>query len=278
MTAIEGYDDIHDNVRFWINRLTRGVAASAQHTAPTGATRAVVLFDIGANDGEVTLPILRETSDDRLGAVQIVAFEPIPEARARLINRVVTMGFTVALWGRADVTVIPLALGDADRMMSIDVYDDDTFSSLFSRSREELERYHLTATEQVEVRMRPLDDLIRSGTVAPPDVVKMDIEGAELAVLHGGAETFTNRHPPLLMEYSCVNTANAGYDRYRLIETLASFGYTSIFGLYRNEDRRLYGPDSLKDCRIWNIIALHERSGLPADVCGNYLGDWTLPA
>ncbi len=270
VNTIDGYSDIHDNVRFWMQRLTEWVVSEGTTSATVDTDRRCFLFDIGSNDGEVTLPVVM----DRRDTVSVVAFEPLPEARARLITRAGDSGLSVALWERADVSIIPLALGDVDRMIEIDVYDDDTFSSLYERSREELHRYHLSAIQQVQVRMRPLDDLVAAGVVPMPDVLKIDVEGAELVVLRGAVTTLRTGKPPILMEYSCINAGNAGYDRRALIDELESLGYTRFLGLYRNEDHRLYGMEALEDCRIWNIIALHEDCSFTESVTGELQGNW----
>jgi hypothetical protein len=39
----------------------------------------------------------------------------------------------------------------------------------------------------VPIRVETLDDLIARGVIAPPDFIKLDIQGAELAALDGGA-------------------------------------------------------------------------------------------
>ncbi|MFP4153023.1 MAG: FkbM family methyltransferase [Alkalispirochaeta sp.] len=248
MNEIDGYDDIHDNVRYWVERLV------VQATPTDGA---IVLYDIGANDGEVTIPAVLSlrAGTNRGNPVRIVAFEPLPAARARLITRARECGLSFAMWGEADITIVPLALGNEDRMIELTVYSDDTFSSLYERPDEEMERYHLEAAEVVTARMRPLDDLVRGGTVPPPDVVKIDVEGAERGVLTGAVETLTRYTPMVVMEFSCINTANAGYDRRELVELLRTYGYDRFYGLYRNTDRTLRGEDSFDDCRIWNIIA-----------------------
>jgi len=245
---IDGYDDIHDNLRYWVERL-------GALTTPAGDD--VIVYDIGANDGEVTIPALLSlrARDDRGIPIRIVAFEPLPAARARLISRATEGRLSYAMWGEADITIVPLALGDEDRMIDLVVYSDDTFSSLYERSVEEMERYKLEAVETVTVRMRPLDDLVRGGTVPPPDLVKIDVEGAERGVLTGAVETVTRYTPLIVMEFSCINTANAGYDRRELVELLRSCGYDRFYGLYRNTDRTLRGEESFGDCRIWNIIA-----------------------
>ena len=247
---IAGYADIHDNVRYWLARLTADVAAS------TSGERPIVVYDIGSNDGELSIPVALDAAGRNGRALQVVACEPLPAARARLINRATENGLSVAMWGAADVTVVPLAIGDRDEMIELAVYSDDTFSSWYERSADEQERYSLEVTGTVSVRMRPLDDLVAGETIPPPDIIKIDVEGAEQAVLAGAAQVLTTYRPPVVMEYSCVNTANAGYDRQVLFQQLQAAGYDRIYGLYRNTDRTLYGAAAFDDCRIWNVIAL----------------------
>ncbi|MDA3950470.1 MAG: FkbM family methyltransferase [Spirochaeta sp.] len=250
MNDIGGYTDIHDNLRYWLARLTAEVSAS------TAGERPIVFLDVGSNDGELSIPVARDVAGRNGRPLQVVACEPLPSARARLIERASESGLSVAMWGVADVTVVPLALGDRDEMIELAVYSDDTFSSLYERSPDEQERYSLEVTGTVSVRMRPLADLVAAGTVPPPDIVKIDVEGAERAVLAGAARVLAEYRPPVVMEFSCINTANAGYDRQVLIRQLREMGYDRIYGLYRNTDRTLYGPPTFDDCRIWNVIAV----------------------
>jgi FkbM family methyltransferase len=254
---IDGYADIHHNMRFWMSTLVatlddartadgrRGGDTNGRFPSP------IVIYDIGANDGELTLPIAR----DREG-VRIVAFEPQPGVRARLMAKAADAGLSVALWGEARVTVVPLALGDGDEMIELEVYSDDTFSSRYARPAEELARYELEMVEAVTVRMRPLDDLVAADLFPPPDIIKIDVEGAERSVLAGARSLLAAHNPPVLVEFSCPNTTNAGYDRREILTELRAAGYDRISGLFRNEDHSLYGEESFADCRIWNLLAL----------------------
>jgi hypothetical protein len=109
--------------------------------------------------------------------------------------------------------------------------------------------------ETVSARMRPLDDLVAGGVVPPPHLVKIDVEGAERAVLSGATDTLSRYRPPVVVEFSCPNCANAGYDRREIVELLRAAGYDRIGGLFRNEDHALYDSDAFGDCRIWNLVA-----------------------
>ena len=243
--TIDGYDDIHHNLRFWIRALLDQIE-------PKVPDMPRIVYDIGANDGELTLPLAGD-------GTRVIAFEPQPAARSRLMSRAAQAGLEIALWGVADLTVVPLALGDRDTMIPFQVYSDDTFSSQYARPAEEQERYQLQAVHELEVRMRPLDDLVTGGVVPPPDLVKIDVEGAERAVLTGAMDTLTRHHPPVIAEFSCPNTANAGYPRREIVDLLTRAGYLFIGGLFRHRDTVLYGPESFDDCRIWNVVAVADR-------------------
>lgn len=233
--SVGGYGDIHDNLRYWIGRLVEEI--STEGALP-------VIYDVGANDGELTLPWAAR-------GVPVVAFEPGSAARARLRER------AQGTPGAADnLVIIPVALGRRREEAVLTIYNDDTFSSLYSRPREEQERYGLTAASRETIEIAPLDELRVQQNLPAPGIIKIDVEGAEREVLLGAEETLRSSMPALIVEYSCPNCTNAGYDRREIREILESYGYRRVFGLYRNEDRRLHDGPILEDCRIWNLLVL----------------------
>jgi Uma2 family endonuclease len=50
------------------------------------------------------------------------------------------------------------------------------------------------------VRTSTIDDFIRLRRSRPPDIVKIDVEGAELDVLHGMVNTLKGTSPKLIIE------------------------------------------------------------------------------
>jgi FkbM family methyltransferase len=75
-------------------------------------------------------------------------------------------------------------------------------------------------TGDLEVQTSSLDDLLQTGRIAAPDVVKIDVEGSEARVLEGGAQTFQHHRPEIFL-------ATHGYEVHqRCLSLLTSLGYS----------------------------------------------------
>jgi FkbM family methyltransferase len=59
---------------------------------------------------------------------------------------------------------------------------------------------HLGADGQVTVRTVCMDDLVRSCEVPPPQLIKIDVEGAEMLVLEGAREVLRDWRPVIILE------------------------------------------------------------------------------
>jgi hypothetical protein len=58
----------------------------------------------------------------------------------------------------------------------------------------------LPSTSRVRVSVRSVDSMVGSGEIPPPGLMKIDVEGAELMVLQGAAETLRRHHPRIFAE------------------------------------------------------------------------------
>jgi hypothetical protein len=90
-----------------------------------------------------------------------------------------------------------------------------------------------------------LDDLGR--TLSAPDVLKIDVEGAEIEVLVGGAELLRNSRPSIVCEISADNSSEA-------TSLLRKAGYL----LY--DASKPFNAAARIDLATWNTIALPEEN------------------
>lgn len=169
------------------------IAAMLEKVSPDGT-----VVDVGANVGLVTIPLA-------LAAARVIAVEPLPQNIERLRDNVRRNALT-------NVVVIEAAAGAADGSAVLHSAADPAFGSLH-----EVVKYR--ASGDVEVRLRSLDSLWRELKQPAVELVKIDVEGAELAVLEGGRELLETCGPVLLVE------ADRGAAVDAVHELLAALGY-----------------------------------------------------
>lgn len=149
------------------NRTEREQIAAAEALAPRGG----LCFDVGANVGLYTLLLARH-------AAQVVAFEPAPRNLRHLWAHVQRNGLD-------NVQVIPAAASDSQSMTGFETGRDPG-------------RGHLSDSAGQIVTTVRLDDVAaRLGRM--PDLIKIDVEGAEAAVLRGAIDILRHRRPTLLL-------------------------------------------------------------------------------
>jgi FkbM family methyltransferase len=154
-----------------------------------------VCWDIGAHIGYHSLAFA-----SLVGAGgQVVAFEPNPFNLSRM-DMHLTRNPTLA----SRISVKTIALSDSSGVAEFR-FSDDVESSISSGG-------HLTSAlapcdpwvyesfGRTQVKTATIDELVGSGEIAAPDVMKIDVEGAEAAVIRGGKEVIRLRRPILLVE------------------------------------------------------------------------------
>lgn len=145
--------------------------------------RRPLIVDGGANKGRTVDKFLRLRPEAR-----ILAYEPIPELAAKLVKRFAD---------RPGVRVRQAALGQAPDTLVLNVLASRTCSSLLDPSgiREKHAGKPLDVVRRIPAPVVRLDrDMDR-----PPQAVKLDLQGYELAALRG-AEAFLHAVDVLLVE------------------------------------------------------------------------------
>lgn len=153
------------------------VQEALRRSLPAGG----VMYDVGANVGFATLLAAGMVGPQGV----VVAFEPQAEsAEAVRVN--------ARLNGLGQVRVIEAAVGARSGRAELLVVADGLWTRLAAVGEHEFER------ERRTVELVALDDLVAAGRIPPPDVVKIDVEGAELEVIEG-METILRVHRPVVI-------------------------------------------------------------------------------
>lgn len=134
-----------------------------------------VVYDVGAHVGFYTLLFSELVGP----AGQVVAFEPNPRNVAYLKKHLEINGITNA-------RVVEAAASDFTGMAAF--ADDST--SFTGR---------LSSRGSLEVSAVTLDEFVQCEDAPKPDYIKIDVEGAELSVLHGARGLLTGRRPMVFL-------------------------------------------------------------------------------
>lgn len=185
-----------------------------------------VVFDAGANIGLYVRFMIQ-----RFGARRVIAFEPSSRNQA-LLHENIRLGNC-----QNSVQVMAMALADYDGIDEFQTDDISTASGtldVVTRGRpcQAREQYGLPpATERVTVAR--IDTLVRSGAIPAPDVIKIDVEGAEGLLLRGASWTLQNHSPKLAIELHGTEESRA------VVRFLLDAGY-SVFGFLNTDSGTTY--------------------------------------
>lgn len=187
------------------------------------------VFDIGANIGHYTL-----VASQRVGSQgRVYAFEPVPTHFLSLTDN-------LALNGIFNVQPFPLACGDKDGEMEIHI--DGANPGGHSISSANLIQWDRSLT----VKTTRLDTMLdRLGRDHIPDLIKIDTEGAEGAIINGALETLSQRRPILLLEFWPYAMNNCGWSAEGVLETLTGMDYRFHIIDERRKQLRSSIPEAL---------------------------------
>jgi FkbM family methyltransferase len=196
----------------WRSALRAGVAATIEHDRLPLRRDFRTVIDVGANRGQFAV-----YSKVRFPEAQIYSLEPLDGPRRRM---------QALFQDEERVHIIARAAGDAPGVMTLHVSGQDDSSSLLSMAARQLERYPETAmvgTQDVEVDT--LDAMFEKTGLMGPVLLKLDVQGYEMAALKGGRELL-ERVDAVLTEASFVPfyEGQALFDELHEWLTKAGFG------------------------------------------------------
>lgn len=198
----------------------------------------MTVIDVGANEGFYALFCARRVGREG----RVLAIEPSPRERARLEHN-------VALNGLRNVRIVRSALaarpGRAVLRIANAEHNGQNSLGAFGHAS-------VTLADQLEVELDTLDALVQAQALHRVDLVKLDVEGAELAVLQGAQQALAASRPLILFELFDAALRGQGASAQEVLDFLAARGYRFLkFGA----DGGLAPLPSLAEASI-NLVAV----------------------
>ncbi len=170
--------------------------------------------DIGANQGEFTVFAAK-----RLTEGKVISFEPVSTVFEKLEKNVDANNFK----DRVDL----IRKGLSDKNTTAEIYTEPGKSE-DGTVNQGLYTIHRTDTRsmiQETIELIRFDDFVDSYSLSCLDVMKIDIEGSELAVLRGAKQALEKFKPIILIEVNKLTSEAAGYQATEILDYLTSLGY-----------------------------------------------------
>lgn len=166
-----------------------------------------IVYDVGANIGYHTTAFASK-------AKKVYAFEPNPHNYSMLQKNAASL---------SNVHLVNAAVGDHNGTTKIGDFDPEVETENFGMMK--------CGDEGVEVPLVSLDDCGFDG----PDLIKIDVEGYEYAVIKGCEKMLQTRRPMFYYE------AHETKELKEIYEFLAPYGYNFYWSFVRN-----YNPNNYK--------------------------------
>ena len=154
------------NVIHWIEKIVQNL----QHP---------VIYDIGANYGYYSVKLSPY-------AKYIYAFEPVSKTFT-ILNK------NISINSLSNIKTFKLGVSNQNLPVDINLYSSSGNNSLYLR---DIPKGHSLKFKGKEtIQMIKLDEFIKEKALLPPDIMKIDVEGAELYALQGGREVIAKYTP-----------------------------------------------------------------------------------
>ncbi len=218
-------------VRTGVNRGMKWVVGSSLHSCWLGTyelekQRVIAqfvkpgstVFDVGASAGFYTLAFSRLVEQQG----HVYAFEPVAENMSNILRH-------VKLNALQNVILLQVAVKDTTGVVGFKVSADNVTGAI-------------SEDEPYKVPTLSLDYLVESQICAMPDLIKIDVEGAESSVLEGSKAILSRKRTALFI------ALHGDEERIRCKKILESLGYKIVL-----LDGTALGKRSLRNVEIYAI-------------------------
>jgi FkbM family methyltransferase len=170
-----------------------------------------VFVDVGANFGYFSCLVAARMAGHP--SSKVIAIEPNPEL-VRLLEMNVKIN-----WSMSPVQIESVAVGECNSEMQLTVpggrFANGTLTALPATVA--------SGNKSYPVSVVTLDEILEKEPVV--NLLKVDVEGHEMAVFRGAKDTLCKRNASLVFEWSLPQTHEAGYDPNEIVDFLHMCGY-----------------------------------------------------
>jgi FkbM family methyltransferase len=171
--------------------------------------KSFIFFDIGANRGDYTEMILNNIFPSH---ISIHIFEPQKTCVHKLATK---------FNKNSNITINNF--GFSDEVKKAELYKDFDQSGLASVYKRNLEHYNISINNVENISLKRASDYIKEKTISEINLIKIDVEGHELNVLHGFDDFISTKNIDFVQfEYGGANLDS----------------HTSLLELYRYFEHR----------------------------------------
>lgn len=197
---------------------------------PTGG----VFYDVGCHNGRYSLPVAKMVG--RGG--KVYGFEPNP-ARIRRTRRLITINqvgnifelHEIALDMRSGYGTLYLPNQDYLASLNMKAALDELKTGNQGRRRG-----RQSLPDSIQVRTYKLDEYVAKNNMRLPNVIKIDVQGAEYNVLAGAEAIIEEARPTIVVEVHVDLIREFGYSQEQLFALLNKWGYKVDTLGYRDRD------------------------------------------
>jgi len=174
-----------------------------------------VVYDIGANYGTTALFFARLAGPRG----QVAAFEPVLSTYVRMCEEIQRDTYE-----KAPICTFPMGLADSSGSRSLSVGAQSALASLAAPPDS-----HAGVTVAESALFTTLDEIVATGHLRPPTLLKIDVEGAEMLVFQGAGDVLRRMRPTIHVEIFAPWLRRFSLSPWDVLRTLKECGYEFWF-------------------------------------------------